>query len=285
MQRAWWAIRRRPLSEGARRGRRARPREFDGTCRSVRPQLTVAQQFVDLAATDPKTAAASLGVNRSLFIDSSRFRNPPARRRSHRGPPQPTGVTRRPGVDTGGAELRPGTVAGSSSPRSGPLAPEILSVLNGRGCNTDQPGRASLVPRSSTAATTTLRTTTDGRWRGRCVSGARLRGDRVTQLRRAAGQRQVDLASRLGTREQRVGEWERGTQQPHPRQLVALARELQVQPLQLLDVDADDPPLQALRLAAGLTLQEMAEASGLAFSTYRRLEVGAVRRSPSPADA
>lgn len=114
------------------------------------------------------------------------------------------------------------------------------------------------------------------------MSGARLRGDRVTQMRRAAGQRQVDLASRLGTREQRVGEWERGTQQPHPRQLVALARELQVQPLQLLDVDAEDPPLQALRLAAGLTLHEMAQASGLAFSTYRRLEVGAVRRSPSP---
>ena len=114
------------------------------------------------------------------------------------------------------------------------------------------------------------------------MGGARLRGDRVTQLRRAAGQRQVDLAARLGTREQRVGEWERGTQQPHPRQLVALARELQVPPMHLLDVDADDPPLQALRLAAGLTLQEMAAASGVAFSTYRRLEVGAVRGAPSP---
>ncbi len=114
------------------------------------------------------------------------------------------------------------------------------------------------------------------------MGGARLRGDRVAQLRRAAGQRQVDFAARLGTREQRVGEWERGTQQPHPRQLVALARELQVPPLQLLDVDADDPPLQALRLAAGLTLQQMAAASGVAFSTYRRLEVGAVRGNPSP---
>lgn len=113
------------------------------------------------------------------------------------------------------------------------------------------------------------------------MSGARLRGDRVTQLRRAAGQRQVDLAARLGTREQRVGEWERGAQQPHPKQLVALARELQVPPLHLLDVDPDDPPLQALRLAAGLTLQQVAVASGVAFSTYRRLEVGAVRGSPS----
>lgn len=114
------------------------------------------------------------------------------------------------------------------------------------------------------------------------MSVARLRGDRVTQLRRAAGKRQVDLASLLGTREQRVGEWERGTQQPRPRQLVALARELRVPPLHLLDVDADDPPLQALRLAAGLTLQEMAAASGIPFSTYRRLEVGALRRAPSP---
>ena len=114
------------------------------------------------------------------------------------------------------------------------------------------------------------------------MSGARLQGDLVSQLRRAAGQRQIDLANRLGTREQRVGEWERGTHQPHPRLLVALARELHVPPLQLLDVDVDDPPLHALRLAAGLTLQQMAAASGVAFSTYRRLEVGAVRGSPSP---
>jgi len=113
------------------------------------------------------------------------------------------------------------------------------------------------------------------------VSGARLQGNLVSQLRRAAGQRQIDLADHLGTREQRVGEWERGTQQPHPRQLVALARELQVPPLQLLDVDADDPPLQALRLAAGLTLQQVAATSGIAFSTYRRLEVGTVRGQPS----
>lgn len=114
------------------------------------------------------------------------------------------------------------------------------------------------------------------------MRGARLRGDRVTQLRRAAGQRQADLAARLGTREQRVGEWERGTQQPHPRQLVALARELQVPPLHLLDVNADDPPLQALRLAAGLTLQQVAASSGVPFSTYRRLEVGVARGLPAP---
>ena len=62
---------------------------------------------------------------------------------------------------------------------------------------------------------------------------------------------------------------------------MALARELQVPPLQLLDVDADDPPLEALRLAVGLTLQELAEVSGVPFSTYRRLEVGAVRGAPS----
>lgn len=113
------------------------------------------------------------------------------------------------------------------------------------------------------------------------MAGARLRGDLITQLRRAAGQRQVDIAARLGTREQRIGEWERGEQQPHPRQIVALARELQVPPLHLLDVDPDDPPLQALRLAAGLTLQQVAAASGVAFSTYRRLEGGGVRSSPS----
>jgi hypothetical protein len=39
-----------------------------------------------------------------------------------------------------------------------------------------------------------------------------------------------------------------------------------------VDLDVQNPPLQALRLAAGLTLAEVAAATGMAYSTYCRLE-------------
>ena len=78
------------------------------------------------------------------------------------------------------------------------------------------------------------------------MAGARLRGDRVAELRKAAGLLQTDLAAELGTRVRRVGEWERGEQQPQPRSVPALAAALKVDPLELLDIDPDDPPLMAI---------------------------------------
>lgn len=111
--------------------------------------------------------------------------------------------------------------------------------------------------------------------------GARLRGDRVAELRKAVGLLQTDLAEQLGTRDRRVSEWERGEQQPHPRHLVAIAQALAVEPLSLLDVDQQDPPVLALRLAAGLTLQELSEASGVPQTSYLRLETG-VSRGQAP---
>ena len=113
------------------------------------------------------------------------------------------------------------------------------------------------------------------------MAGARLRGDRVAELRKAAGWLQADLAAQLGTRDRRVGEWERGEQQPQPRSVAELAAAFQIDALDLLDVDPDDPPLLALRLAAGLTLIEVADASGVPYSTYRRLEGGLVRGAPA----
>ncbi len=117
--------------------------------------------------------------------------------------------------------------------------------------------------------------------RGRCVGEARLRGDRMAELRKAAGLRQSDLAAQLGTRDRRVGEWERGEQQPRPQYLLAIAAALNTDPLELLDVDPQDPPLLALRLAAGLTLREMAASSGIPLSSYQRLELGISRSEPS----
>lgn len=89
--------------------------------------------------------------------------------------------------------------------------------------------------------------------KGWCVPEAKLRGARLAELRKAAGWRQADLAAQLGTRDRRIGEWERGEQQPQPKQLVRVAAALGVHALDLLDVDPEDPPLLALRLAAGLT--------------------------------
>lgn len=107
------------------------------------------------------------------------------------------------------------------------------------------------------------------------MSAVRLRGERVAELREAAGLSQGRLAELLGVRSRtQVWEWERGEQQPQPRVFARLAAVLEVDPLALLDVDAEDPPLAGLRLAAGLSLQELATASGLSYSTLRRLESG-----------
>lgn len=115
------------------------------------------------------------------------------------------------------------------------------------------------------------------------MAGARLRGDRMAERRKAAGLLQGDLAAKLGTRDRRVGEWERGEQQPQPRYLLALAHALGVEPLSLLAVDQQDPPLLVLRLAAGLTLRELTAASRIPQTTYVRLEVGVSRSETTAA--
>lgn len=117
------------------------------------------------------------------------------------------------------------------------------------------------------------------------VAQARLRTSYLVALRKAAGLTQADLAALIGSpgRELRVGEWERGEVQPRPQFLARLAAALGVPPLELLDVDAADPPLIALRLAAGLTLDQVSQVTGLSITAYRRLEIGVVRRNPEPA--
>jgi transcriptional regulator with XRE-family HTH domain len=53
-----------------------------------------------------------------------------------------------------------------------------------------------------------------------------------------------------------------------------------VDPLQLLDIDSQGPELEALRLAAGLSLQAIAAAVGTSVSRYRRIERGARLEDP-----
>ena len=110
-----------------------------------------------------------------------------------------------------------------------------------------------------------------------------IRGGVLARSRKAAGWTQAQLAAQLGGAGRlRVGQWERGLEQPQPRYIPRLAAALHLDALELLDVDAQKPPLQALRLAAGLTLTEVAAATGMAYSTYYRLENGLVRANPHP---
>ncbi len=110
-----------------------------------------------------------------------------------------------------------------------------------------------------------------------------IRGGLLARSRKAAGWTQAQLAVQLGAAGRlRIGQWERGMEQPQPRYIPRLAAALHLDALELLAVEVQNPPLQALRLAAGLTLAEIAAASGMAYSTYYRLENGLVRTNPHP---
>ena len=101
-----------------------------------------------------------------------------------------------------------------------------------------------------------------------------LRGDRLQAAREAAGLSRDDLAERLElSSPARVRVWELGLERPRPRFVPRLAAAVGIEPLHLLDVDPDDPPLAALRLAAGLATNEVT-APGVSVMTYVRLEDG-----------
>jgi hypothetical protein len=94
---------------------------------------------------------------------------------------------------------------------------------------------------------------------------------------------QAMLAEVLGVSDGlRISLWERGSEQPRPRFVPALAAALGVEPLELLDVNPTDPPLWALRLAAGRSLPGMQAAAGLPVMMYQRLERGVGSTEPRP---
>ncbi|MGH8960060.1 MAG: helix-turn-helix domain-containing protein [Jatrophihabitantaceae bacterium] len=99
------------------------------------------------------------------------------------------------------------------------------------------------------------------------------RGDVLASARHAAGLSQRALASAIHlVDEDRVGLWERGAARPHARLIPLIARHLHVEPLTLVTGPTDAPDLTRLRVAAGLSLQEMASRAGLPLSSYHRLE-------------
>ena len=109
-----------------------------------------------------------------------------------------------------------------------------------------------------------------------------LRGRRVAELRHAAGLTQTQLADGVGVALQaRISQWERGVEQPSARFVAALADALHVTPLEILNVDISDPPLSALRLAAGLSMADVVRIAGIPYATYNRIENGKVRSEPA----
>lgn len=110
-----------------------------------------------------------------------------------------------------------------------------------------------------------------------------LRADRLVAAREAAGFSREELAARTGVSQVSLRMWEGGaTSRPRPRLIPPLAAALGVDPLELLDINPADPPLAALRLAAGKTTPQLALAAGVPMMSYRQYEVGTVARDPAP---
>jgi len=85
----------------------------------------------------------------------------------------------------------------------------------------------------------------------------------------------VTLALGLST-PLRIKMWEAGFERLQTRFIPALAAAVNVEPLVLLDVDPDDPPLAALRIAAGIVTGRMGTA-GMSVMSYQRIESGTPR--------
>ena len=101
-----------------------------------------------------------------------------------------------------------------------------------------------------------------------------VRGDRLQAAREAMGLSREELATKLElSSPARIRVWETGLERPRPRFVPRLAAALGLDPLHLLDVDPDDPPLAALRLAAGRGTKQVT-APGLSVMTYVRVEDG-----------
>lgn len=68
---------------------------------------------------------------------------------------------------------------------------------------------------------------------------------------------------------------------PRPEVIPALAAAIGMDALEFLAADAASPTLEDMRLAAGLTMQAVADRLGVSLRRYRGLEIGSTRRDPA----
>lgn len=106
-------------------------------------------------------------------------------------------------------------------------------------------------------------------------------GSRLAAARRAAGLTQQRLAQLVKSEQTRVSEWERGVMIPRPNVMPRLAAAVGLDALQFLAADPNSPTLEDMRLAAGLTMQEVADQLEISLLRYRGVESGSTRRDPS----
>lgn len=109
------------------------------------------------------------------------------------------------------------------------------------------------------------------------------RGAHLRALREARGWNQRQLAIRLGVYPTMVGKWERGEVVPSPHRVTVLAGTFGVRPQEFTEAPVEGATLTDLRLWAGLTRAEAAEAAGLAIDRLLRVEHLTTR--PSGAEA
>lgn len=106
-------------------------------------------------------------------------------------------------------------------------------------------------------------------------------GSRLAAGRLAAGLTQERLAQLVRTEQTRVSDWERGLMTPRPDLMPKLAAAIGMDALEFLAVDPASPSLEDMRLAAGLTMDAVAEQLGISRRRYRGIEIGATRRDPT----
>ncbi len=106
-------------------------------------------------------------------------------------------------------------------------------------------------------------------------------GSRLAAGRLAAGLTQERLAQLVQTEQTRVSEWERGVLTPRPNVMPKLAAAIGMDALEFLAADPAGPTLEDMRLAAGLTMQEVADHLGISLRRYRGVELGSTRRDPA----
>jgi transcriptional regulator with XRE-family HTH domain len=115
----------------------------------------------------------------------------------------------------------------------------------------------------------------------RIVANRRVDGTALRKARLKAGLTMSEVAEAVGVADgARIGAWEHGLEQPHPRFIPKLAKVVKLPVTALLVGKGLEPSLADLRLTKGLTLTELAASAGIPRTTCHRLEQGFGTRAP-----
>lgn len=104
------------------------------------------------------------------------------------------------------------------------------------------------------------------------------RGEVLAAARETAGKSKAQLARDIKVANgSRIAVWEQGQERPLARFVPLLARQVGLDPWDLIDGDRDHPDLPHLRVVAGLSIRQVAALIGWPTMKYHRLETRRVR--------